>query len=183
MKVGGIDLAGNPKNDTGFCIMQTTDDRKHVSTSILHSDSEIIDILKETKPDLVAVDAPLNYIGKNRECDSELHDYGVLPVTLRGMETLAIRGCALAKKLEEHNIDFIEVSSKSTAKILGLHNKKERIMQKNLITSGIEGSIDQRMLSKDELDAIFAAITAYLHINNKTTTAGKEDEIIIIPKI
>ncbi len=119
MKVAGIDLAGNPKNDTGFCIMQTADNKKTVATSILHSNQDIIEKLAKTKPELVAIDAPLIYEGKNRRCDDELRDYGALPVTLRGMETLARRGAGLAAELRENGIKFIEVHSTTSAKILG----------------------------------------------------------------
>lgn len=181
MKVAGLDLAGNPKNDTGFCILQVTADRKHVSTSILHSDSEILERLKKTKPDLTAIDAPLMYNCVNRKCDDELREYGALPVTLRGMETLAKRGCRLAEKLREDNLEFIEVFSTATAKILGFYDRKEVVMQKNLISSGMDGSVNERMLSKDEIDAIFAAITACLHISKKTVAVGDEEGKIITP--
>ncbi|ODS37506.1 MAG: hypothetical protein A7315_04000 [Candidatus Altiarchaeales archaeon WOR_SM1_79] len=183
MKVVGIDLAGNPKNDTGFCSMEVKDDKKHVSTQILHSDSEIIDKLKEIKPELIAIDAPLTYKGVNRKCDNDLQKYGALPVTLRGMEVLAKRGTKLADELKRMNFKFIEVFSTATAKILGFHDKKETVMQKNLIKSGIEGDVGRRFLTKDELDAIFAAMTAYLYVSNSTETIGDDNESIIIPKV
>ncbi|MBN2015007.1 MAG: DUF429 domain-containing protein [Candidatus Altiarchaeota archaeon] len=183
MKVVGLDLAGNPKNDTGFCIMEVADDRKHVSTSIVHSDPEIIEKLKEIKPELVAIDAPLTYSGTNRRCDDELREYGALPVTLRGMETLAKRGSMLAEKLRDNGMEFIEVFSTATAKILGFYDRREMMMQKNLIASGIKGSVDERILSKDELDAIFAAITACLHLSEKTVAVGEGDNRIITPQV
>jgi predicted nuclease with RNAse H fold len=183
VKVVGIDLAGNPKNDTGFCIMQITDDKKTVSTSILHSDAEIIEKLKKVAPDLTAIDAPLTFDGQTRRCDDELRDYGALPVTLRGMETLAKRGVALAELMTENKIQFIETHAVSTAKILGMHAKNETVMQKSLINSGMEGSVMERMLCKDEVDAIFAAIAAFLHLENKTTAVGDARGTIMIPKV
>lgn len=183
MKVVGIDLAGNPKNDTGFCSMEVKDDKKYVSTRILHSDSGIINKLKEIQPELIAIDAPLTYIGVNRKCDDDLHKYGALPVTLRGMEILAKRGTELADELKRMNFKFIEVFSTATAKILGFHNKKETVMQKNLIKSGIEGDVGRRFLTKDELDAIFAAMTACLYLNGSTEAVGDDKGNIIIPKV
>jgi predicted nuclease with RNAse H fold len=183
VKVVGIDLAGNPKNDTGFCIMQITGDKKTVSTSILHSDAEIIEKLKKVAPDLTAIDAPLTFDGQARRCDDLLRDYGALPVTLRGMETLAKRGVKLAELMRESDIKFVETHAVSTAKILGLHAKNETVMQKNLINSGMEGSIMERMLCKDEVDAIFAAIAACLHLENKTTAVGDARGTIMIPKV
>ncbi len=183
MKVVGIDLAGNPKNDTGFCVMQIVGSTKTVSTSILHSDEEIIQKLKKVAPDLTAIDAPLTYDGQARRCDDLLRDYGALPVTLRGMETLAKRGVHLAELMRENEIRFIETHAVSTAKILGLHEKSETYMQKNLIASGMDGSIMERMLCKDEVDAIFAAISAFLHLENKTTAVGDARGTVIIPKV
>lgn len=183
VKVVGIDLAGNPKNDTGFCCMEIKDDKKYVSTRILHSDSEIIDKLMEIKPELIAIDAPLTYTGVNRKCDEDLHKYGALPVTLKGMETLARRGTRLAAKLKRMNFRFIEIFSTATAKILGFYDKKEIVMQRNLIKSGIGGDIEKRFLTRDELDAIFAAITACLYLNGSTEAVGDDNESIIIPRI
>jgi len=82
MKLIGIDLAGNPKNDTGFCVLEIKDNKKIVTTSLLNSDSEIMEKIKEVNPNLIAIDAPLTFSGVNRKCDDELHNYGALPVTL-----------------------------------------------------------------------------------------------------
>lgn len=183
MKVVGIDLAGNPKNDTGFCVMQIVGSTKTVSTSILHTDEEIIQKLKKVAADLTAVDAPLTFDGQARRCDDELRDYGALPVTLRGMETLAKRGVHLAELMAENKIRFVETHSVSTEKILGMYAKNETVMQKNLINSGMVGSVMERMLCKDEVDAIFAAISAYLHTENKTTAVGDARGTVIIPQV
>ena len=180
VKVAGIDLAGNPKNNTGFCIMTISGDQKTVSTIILHSDTEIIEKLAEEKPDLIAIDAPLTYTGTNRRCDEELREYGALPVTLRGMEVLAQRGTNLAPKLENK---YIEVFSTGSGKILGFYDKKESLMQKRLLSEGITGDTEKRMLIKDEIDAIFAAMTAYLHLKGSTEKIGDVNEKIVIPKI
>jgi len=176
MKIVGIDLAGNPKNDTGFCVMSVKEDEKNVHVSILYADDEIIEKVKEIDPDLIAIDAPLTYCGENRACDEELHKYGALPVTLRGM-------VVLAEKLRELDLEVIEVFSTATAKILGHYNKRDRLMQKKLINSGIRGDVDRRFLTKDELDAVFASITAFLHLNGSTVEVGGEDGKIIIPKV
>lgn len=183
MKVVGIDLAGNPKNDTGFCSMNVKDNKKYVSTRVLHSDSEIIDKLKEIEPDLTAIDAPLIYTGINRKCDDDLKGYGALPATLRGMETLARRGVRLANELKMMNFSFIEVFSTATAKILGFYDKNEGIMQKNLIKSGIEGDTGRRFLTKDELDAIFAAMTAFLYLSGSIEKVGDDSGSIVIPRV
>ncbi|MCK4491185.1 MAG: DUF429 domain-containing protein [Candidatus Altiarchaeales archaeon] len=183
MKIVGIDLAGNPGNDTGFCIMNVTGDEKNVHASILHADDEIIEKVKEADPALIAIDAPLTYCGENRACDEELHKYGALPVTLRGMVVLAERGSMLAEKLRELDLEVIEVFSTATAKILGHYDKRDKVMQKKLINSGIKGDVDRRFLTRDELDAVFASITAFLHLNRLTYAVGDEKGKIITPKV
>jgi len=183
VKFVGVDLAGNPKNETGFCVLDTVNSIKRVSTTLLHSDDEIIDKIMEISPVVTAIDAPLTFNGVERRCDRELRRYGALPVTLRGMEILAIRGSELARKLMRLNMNVIEVFSTATAKILGLYASSEREMQKNLIDAGISGDVDKRFLTRDELDAIFAAITAYLYINKSTTSVGDDKGRIIIPRV
>lgn len=181
--VVGIDLAGNPKNDTGFCVLTATENIKEVSTEVLHSDQEIIEKTEITKPEVIAIDAPLTYFGENRKCDEMLKEYGALPVTLPGMEVLAIRGRELRKKLEIKNFNVIEIFATASAKILGLYAKTEKEMQKNLLNADIRGSTEKKFLNKDELDAIFAAITAYLYTENLVDFIGDEKGKIAIPKV
>ncbi|MEM4347222.1 MAG: DUF429 domain-containing protein [Candidatus Altiarchaeota archaeon] len=181
--VVGIDLAGNPKNDTGFCVLTATETLKDVSTEILHSDQEIIEKVEIVKPEVIAIDAPLTYFGENRKCDELLKEYGTLPVTLRGMEVLAIRGRELRKKLESRNFNVIEIFATASAKILGLYAETEKEMQKNLLNSNIKGAIERKFLNKDELDAIFAAITAYMYTENLVDFVGDEKGRIAIPKV
>ncbi len=183
MKIVGIDLAGHPTNDTGFCVLRADDDGKSVTTSILKSDSDILKRLKEIQPSIIAIDAPLIFDGRNRPCDDELREYGALPVTLRGMEVLAKRGSSLAREIKKLNPNLIEISAKTSAKILGFHDPDNKKMQRRLIEAKISGDIDKRFLTKDELDAIFAAITGYLHLNGSTEEVGDDNGRIIIPKV
>ncbi|HIE34542.1 MAG TPA: DUF429 domain-containing protein [Candidatus Altiarchaeales archaeon] len=183
MSFVGIDLAGNPKNETGFCTLEIKGDKKSVSTTLLYSDSEILEKINSVEPEIIAIDAPLTFDGSNRRCDDELREYGALPVTLRGMEMLAIRGLRITDKIRKLNFRVIEVFSTATAKILGLYSKNEKEMQKRLIDSGISGDIDRRFLTKDEIDAIFAAITAYLYTSGSTDSVGDDNSKIIIPRV
>ncbi len=183
MNVAGLDLAGNPENDSGFCILSVDGDVKHVSIRVLHSNQEIMKNLRKASPELTAVDAPLIYNGRNRRCDSELSGYGALPVTLRGMEVLALRGSSLAEDLSREGLRLIEVYATASAKILGLYNRNDRMVQKNLLSSGLTGDIEKRFLSRDELDAVFSAITAFLHLKNSTEEVGDEEGRIIIPHV
>lgn len=183
MKIVGIDLAGNPKNETGFCILEVNGENKIVKTSILHSNLEITEKLNEISPEIIAIDAPLVFSGVNRPCDEKLREYGALPVTLRGMEVLARRGSEFAKELKRMNFRFIEVFATASAKILGFYDSKDREMQKKLMNSGLLGDLQKRFLTKDELDAVFAAITGYLYLNNSTESIGDENGMIVIPRV
>ncbi|MFH0861491.1 MAG: hypothetical protein V1875_00535 [Candidatus Altiarchaeota archaeon] len=184
MRVVGLDLAGIQKNGTGYCLLLESGGKKTVSTRILHSDAEIIDALKCDSPlDLVAVDAPLKYDGNRRGCDDILNGYGALPVSLRGMETLAKRGKAFADELTVSGFKFIEVHSVSSAKILGIHHKGDFPMQKAMMGLDLEGDLNSRILLRDELDAVAAAVTAYLHLIGHTKNVGDCRGEIVIPAV
>jgi predicted nuclease with RNAse H fold len=182
LKVVGVDLAGSPKNPTGVCVLSEEKNLKTVRTELLHSDQEIISKLDELKPDLVALDAPITFEGKNRRCDRELKEYGALPVTLSGMEVLALRGKNLHEKLKEKH-KVIEVYATASAKILGVYHKEDFICQKKLLALDLEGDPNNRILTRDELDAVFAAITGFLHIKGQTKAVGDEEGTIIIPNV
>ncbi|OYT26328.1 MAG: hypothetical protein B6U97_04005 [Candidatus Altiarchaeales archaeon ex4484_96] len=183
MKVVGLDLAGKPVNDSGFCVLSVEGESKHVLVKVLHSDEEIINELEHIKPELTAVDAPLIYSGKNRKCDVDLSSYGALPVTLRGMEVLALRGAHLALELKDSGFDLIEVHAAACAKILGYYDRDEKKVQKSLLESGLKGDIEKRFLSRDELDAVFSALTAFLHLKKSTRQVGDEEGVIVVPGV
>ena len=181
--VAGVDLAGNPKNESGYCLLSVEDKVKSVETKILYSDEDIMSELMKANPDLTAVDAPLTYAGVNRKCDELLHGYGALPVTLRGMEVLAVRGSALAGKMKKLDLRFIEVFSTGSARILGVYSKDDFTMQKSMIGLDLHGNINDRILSRDELDAVTAAVTGYLHLVGKSRSVGDESGEVIVPEV
>lgn len=184
MRIIGLDLAGSPKNGTGYCLLVESGGKKTVFTRILHSDEEILSLLLEERPiDLVAVDAPLVYEGNRRKCDELLREYGALPVTLRGMETLAIRGKAFADLLSSEGFQYIEVFSTASAKVLGVYNKDDFPMQKAMMGLDLDGEVNTRILSRDELDALAAALTGYLHLLGQTKVVGDEQGRIVLPAV
>lgn len=179
MKVVGLDLAGMPKNGSGYCLL-SVDKSKTVSCSILHSDEEILEHISSDSPDLIAVDAPLIYDGESRVCDNLLNEYGVLPVTLSGMSKLAVRGSHLYSLFFG---DAIEVSVRASSKILGVYAKDDFNMQKMVMGLDLCGDITQRILYRDEIDSIVAAITGYLYLEGLTEEIGDIRGKIIVPKI
>lgn len=115
--VVGIDLAGSPKRATGVCVLRDL----IAETSIAFSDDEILDFVREAKPSLVPIDAPLSLpngrktvhdrSGEHlRDCDRELQRRGIrfFPVTLDPMRMLTERGLALHGQLSAMAYQAVE---------------------------------------------------------------------------
>ncbi|MEM4332462.1 MAG: DUF429 domain-containing protein [Candidatus Micrarchaeia archaeon] len=187
----GIDLAGSEKRDSGLAIM-----RKNVfiHVGIVHTDNEILKIIKEAKPKLVAIDAPLtlpkgrkSINQKNdvhfRECDIQLRERGIrfFPITLGPMRMLTKRGIKLKKQIEKQRRRVIEVfpgasydiwnvERKNKGKILGLFKK-------------MGFKFVKRVYTQDEIDAMCCAITGLFALKKKATSLNGKDGCIFIPKL
>lgn len=183
MKVVGIDLAGSDRNPTGFCVL-IAGSEKRAKTILLKSDNEIKIQCDMIKPDIIAIDAPLSMANNRymRKADEELQQYGALPHSLRGMTVLVERGVRLGQSLRER-YKVIEVFNTATAKILGFYDKEDLQLQKNLLNLGIEGDLKDRILSRDELDSISAALTGFLYLQDKAVEVGDDEGRIVIPKV
>lgn len=184
MKILGIDLAGSEKNDTGLCLLDDREGKK-VLIKLVKTDDEILSYIKETQPDVVAIDAPLSNAknGYMRKADEALRELGSLPLNLRGMTYLVNRGIRMGR-LIKHYARTIEVFNTASAKILGVYSRDDNEMQKSLLNMEISGDIEKRMLTRDELDAIVSAITGYLHLKGKSKAVGDEEEgWIIVPEV
>ena len=178
-----MDLAGSPKNASGFCLLVESGGVKNVTTKVLHSDGEILAEVARAGSELVAVDAPMVYEGGSRRCDELMREYGALPVTLRGMETLARRGKALASEFSRMGVRYVEVFSTGSAKILGVYSKDDFTLQKNMMALDLQGDVNAKILSRDELDAVLAAVTGYLRILGETRDVGDENGRITVPNV
>ena len=189
----GIDLAGSERRDTGVCLL----DRKlKARCFIVHKDSEIISLVKKTKPKIIAIDAPLSLPKgrkslKNRsnihfrECDKALWKLGIkfFPITLGPMRMLTERGIKLKKKLKRLGFNVIEVYPGATQDILGIPRKQKGLekLKKELEKLGLK--FTKQKLTGDELDAATAAYTAWLYLKGKAIAIGdKKEGTIIIPK-
>ena len=164
MLVCGIDLAGKEKNNTGLAFLG-----EFSQVRIVHSDEEIIREVLEKKPALVCIDAPLSLPrdGKMRPADRELKRYGALPPLMGGMRSLTERGIKLKRKLRELGFKVIEVFPRASQKILGIKDEED------LKRFGIRIS----SLSKDEFDAILAALTGIFYLKGKARLV--EGEIVV----
>ena len=190
MSIVGLDLAGVETRPTGFCILENM----NVKTCVVYENGEIIERIQETKPKIIAIDAPLSLpAGRKsidqrtgthlRECDKELLRRRIkfFPVTLGPMRKLTCRGINLREILESLHFNVIEVYPGGAQDILGIPRKqrgldKLRSGLKKLQIKGIANT-----MSPDELDAITCAYVGKLYLEGKTLTYGTGDQRIIMP--
>ena len=179
----GIDLAGKPKNPTGWALWKS----KKVETSLIHTNEEILEGITHSDPTIIAIDAPFSLPKKGilRIADREMirRGYRVFPPCLPAMKTPTLRAIKLNKLTTKKGYRTIEVHSTSTRKALNMPLKDWRKIQTTLETIGLEGTLKLRTLKCHEIDAVTAALTAYLHMKNQTEAIGNgEEDYIIIPK-
>jgi len=194
MIVIGIDLAGSEKRNTGICILN---ENLEARCFVVHKDEEILNLIEKFKPDLIAIDAPLSLPkGRKsldrrekihfRECDKKLFELGIkfFPITLGPMRMLTKRGIKLRKILERKGYKVIEVYPGATQDILKIPRKSVSLKKllNGLKKLGIK--TEKKELTHDELDAITAAYTGYLHLKGMSLSLGDPKEgVIIIPKL
>ncbi|MGQ9507446.1 MAG: DUF429 domain-containing protein [Candidatus Bathycorpusculaceae bacterium] len=179
----GIDLAGSPKNPTGWALWKNT----VVKTSLVYTDKEILEGILSNNPSIIAIDAPLRLPKKGilRKADKEMikGGYRVFPLGLPAMKKLTLRAIKINTLILEKGYKTIEVHPTSTRKALSMPLKEWEKIQKILKSMGIKGDVQTRTLTSHEIDAITAALTAYLHIQDQTEAIGDEEEgFIIMPK-
>lgn len=178
----GIDLAGIPRNPTGWALWK----HKTVSACHLYSNKEIIKKSTTQQPTLIAIDAPLSLPTKGtmRKADLQMrkHGYPVLPPRFPSMEKLTLRATEVSQKIIKNGFNIIEVHPTSTRKALKMPIKDWNQVQRVFLNMGLEGDVKNRSLSPHELDAVTAALTAHLHLNRKTQLIGNTKEgYIVIP--
>ncbi len=192
-RVVGIDLAGNPKRDTGICLMHN---KRIVKYATLHENSDIISFVKESNPEIIGIDAPLSLppgrksLDDNngvhlRECDKELTKLKIrfFPITLGPMRMLTLRGLELKKKFKRMGYVSYEMFPGATQDVLGIPRKQHSMigLYKGLDKLGIKGL--KKDMNNDELDAVTCAFTAFLFQRGKAEILGSlKKGAIIIPK-
>jgi predicted nuclease with RNAse H fold len=179
----GIDLAGSPKNPTGWALWKD----KAIKADLVYTDEEILESVLSHNPSIIAIDAPLRLPkeGILRKADKEMikRGYRVFPPGLPAMKKLTLRAIKINTLILEKGYKTIEVHPTSTRKALSMPLKDWGKIQTILESIGIGGEIQTRPLASHEIDAATAALTAYLHIKNQTEAIGDEEEgFIIIPK-
>ncbi|MGA2624672.1 MAG: DUF429 domain-containing protein [Bacteroidota bacterium] len=189
--VVGIDLAGSPKRNTGICTLRG---KTITSWTTAFADEEIFDFVERAKPDLVAIDAPLNLPPGRRTiddrngqhfrvCDRELLRRGIrfFPITLGPMRSLTLRGIALKKKLKRKGYKVIEMYPGAAQDVWEIPRKQEGLekLLRGLRKLGAKG-LDKNM-NGDELDAVTGALVGHLFLRGKAEVLGnfKEGAIVL----
>lgn len=178
----GIDLAGSKENPTGWAFLRN----KEVTTAQIYTDEEILQKTVKMRPSLTAIDAPLTLPKKGamRKSDSEMHSrgYPVFPPLFPAMKKLTLRAIALTNKFRDEKVSVIEVHPTSARKALGMPTKKWDQIQRILLEAGFTGDLEEKKLTRHEIDATTAAITASLHVKRKTESIGDEEEgYMVVP--
>jgi len=192
MTVVGLDLAGVEARPTGLCLLR----EMTAKTFMVYTDKQILNAIEKSKPDVVAVDAPLSLPPGRRSieertgvhlrpCDEELLRRRIrfFPVTLGPMRKLTTRGIALKTAIQAMNFRVIEVYPGGAQDVLHIPRKQQglKFLKKGLEKLGLEGLAEN--LSDHELDAATCAYVGKLFIEGRTCTYGTEDYAIIMPKV
>ncbi len=181
MRVVGIDLAGDERRPTGIAIIK----ERVAIAFIAFKDHEIMEVIDAIKPLIVAVDSPLTLPmhGYMREVDRRMHRLGfpVLPPMFPGMRKLTMRGMRLKAKLEGRGISVIEVHPRSSLKALRRRFKDDNLNVREIaLRVGVK--VLEAHMSKDEEDALLAAITGLLYMKGEHYIVRCDDGSIVLPR-
>jgi predicted nuclease with RNAse H fold len=186
----GIDLAASERKASGVCLLRG----KRVKTLLLHTDDELVALVKRVRPDLIAIDAPLSLPPDRKSihdrtgthlrfCDRELLRRGIrfFPVTLGAMRSLTERGMRLKERLQGEGFRVVEVFPGGAQDVLGLPRKHHNLdgLREGLRRLGLRGIPDDA--THDELDAITAAYVGWLFLRGKAEVLGEEGDGIVMP--
>ena len=186
--VVGIDLAGSPKRPTGLCVLRDL----NAETRVAFGDDEILNFVKETRPVLIPIDAPLSLpsgrrtihdrAGEHlRECDHALLRYGIrfFPVTLGPMRMLTERGLALKRELAQLGYKAVECFPGAAQDLWGIprqHQDRFGLLS-GLRKLGVRGL--KKTATSDELDAATAALTGRWFLLGQGLMLGGDSGILI----
>jgi len=172
----GIDLAGIPKNPTGWTALKN----RKISACQLYADKEIVETTLNCQPAIVAIDAPLSLPKKGllRQIDREMHKQGypVFPPLFRTMEKLTVRAMKIAKEIKKEGTSILEIHPVSTRKALEIPSKDQKRIQTIFLQMDLKGDLEKRTLTTHEIDAVTAALTGYLYLQGETELIGNEKE-------
>jgi len=191
--IAGIDLAGVPHRPTGWCVLKGLKAR----TGLLYSDEEILRRVRENKPDLIAIDAPLTLppgrksmeerTGSHfRPCDEELRRRKIrfFPITLGPMRGLTERGIRLRKILEKEGFRVVEIYPGGAQDVWRIPRARNDLpgLRRGLGHLGAKGLKTES--TDHELDAVTGALVGRLFLQGEAEVYGdfKSGAIIMPPR-
>jgi predicted nuclease with RNAse H fold len=177
----GVDLAGVGHRPSGICLLRGM----KAETLLLYADQEILAYAQETKPDLLAIDAPLTLppgrrtmADRNdshyRPCDLELRRRKIpfFPITLGPMRSLTERGIRLRRDLESLGFTVAEIYPGGAQDIWGLPRAGKNLerLRRGLGRLGLRGL--RAGATSHELDAATGALVGLLYLGKKAEIYG-----------
>jgi predicted nuclease with RNAse H fold len=184
----GIDLAGSPKRPTGLCVLRDLS----AETRVVFSDEEILDYVRNARPALIPIDAPLSLpkgrrtihdrSGEHlRECDRALLCRGIrfFPITLGPMRMLTERGLALKIKFKAFGCQTVECCPGAAQDLWGIPRQhRDRLgLLSGLRKLGVRGL--KMVATSDELDAATAALVGRWFLLGQGLMLGGDSGILI----
>ena len=206
----GIDPTTSESKPSGCAVLDGSAALTYVGR--VSTDAEIISLSERWSPEVVAIDSPLFlprglwcldedcshpccnvWAGEKRVAERELYRQGIrLYWTTRKtfIKDMIYRSIELRCTLEARGISVIEVYPHASKVRLfpGPLPKKTTKAGRQRLQECLEGLVSGlsehgRLLSHDELDAIVAAYTAYLHGQGQAEAVGdREEGFIYVPK-
>ncbi len=178
MKAAGVDLTGSEWRATSIAILSDRSVKVYRATT----DQEIIEAISREKPDVVAIDAPLTrpQTGYLRELERRAAKEGIrlLPPLLGGMRKLTERGVRLRTRLEKIGVKVIEVHPTSSRRILKIPGEIEEAWRHIVGIAKVEAPRGFKP-SKDDLDALLAAVTGLYYLKGRYKAIRGEGELIL----
>lgn len=199
-RIVGIDLTGSAARPSGFAVL----DGNRVTTTTLGPDEALIEHTVRANPKLVSIDSPLSLprgrikvtdddpgrdeFGIMRICERTLKRRGinVYPCLLPSMQRLTERGMRLAEAFRKCGIPVIESYPGAAQDIMRIPRKGDdkTFLAQGLREFGIDGELDFRDISHDELDAITSAVVGSFFLAGKFEgLSGPEEGSLIIPDL
>ena len=210
MSVLGVDLRASRKKSSSVAIL---DSKSHLTElGGFYVDIELMKLVDDLRPDLVAIGAPLNlpsgFCCLDQSCDCrfsvpdrkgrllelELAKMGISCFyTNKGsiIRELIYRGILLSQNLRDAGYNVIEVYPHATKMLLfgdKVPPKNSAVSVSYMIghltplVSGMEKHADD--LDRNSCDAIINAYTGQLHAQSNTDVLGDPEEgILVLPKL
>jgi uncharacterized protein len=165
---------------------------------VLHEDDEIRAVVREGRPELVIIDAPLSLPrGRRtiedrsgphlRACDRELlrRHIRFFPLTLGPMRMLTVRGMRLAHEFRADGYSVVEGYPGASQDLLGIPRKQLGLapLRRGLLRLGLRGDVELRGRSHDELDAATIAWVGRQHLAGRSLVIGDPTEgLMVLPR-